>query len=33
MKTGCQYVGYLFYSENLNWEACGSRAVSSKLLL
>jgi len=21
MRTGCQYVGYFYYSENLNWAA------------
>jgi len=21
IRTGCQYVGYLYYSENLNWAA------------
>jgi len=25
VKTGCQYVGYLHNSENLNWAACGPR--------
>jgi len=27
ITTGCQYVGYLFYSENLNWATCGPRAA------
>jgi len=34
IRTGCQYVGYLCYSENLswatqtfNWAACGPRAA------
>jgi len=26
-RTGCQYVGYFYYSKNLNWAACGPRAV------
>jgi len=21
LRTGCQYVGYVYYSENLNWAA------------
>jgi len=27
IRTGCQYVGYFYYSQNLNWAACGPRAV------
>jgi len=23
IRTGCQYVGYFYYSKNLNWAACG----------
>jgi len=23
IRTGCQYVGYLYYSKNVNWAACG----------
>jgi len=23
--TGYQYIGYIYYSENLNWAACGPR--------
>jgi len=25
VRTGCQYIGYIYYSENLNWAACGPR--------
>jgi len=32
-KTGCQYtyiyVGYFYYSEDLNWAACGQRVGHS----
>jgi len=32
IRTGCQYIGYFFYSKNLNWAAqtfdCGPRAAS-----
>ena len=21
IRTGCQYIGYIYYSENLNWAA------------
>jgi len=25
IRTGCENVGYFYYSENLNWAACGPR--------
>jgi len=25
ISTGCQYIGYFSYSENLNWATCGPR--------
>jgi len=28
-RTGCQYVGNFYYSENLNWAACGPRVGHS----
>jgi len=35
-RTGCQYIGYIYYSENLNWAAktidwaeCGPRVGHS----
>jgi len=29
VRTGCQYVGYFFCSENLNWASCGPRVQHS----
>ena len=29
IRTGCQYVSYSYYSENLNWAACGPRVGHS----
>jgi len=29
IRTGCQYIGYIYYSENLIWAACGSRVGHS----
>jgi len=28
IRTGCQYVGYFYYSKNLNWAACGPRVIA-----
>ena len=25
IRTGCQYAGYFYYSEKLNWAVCGPR--------
>jgi len=30
-RTGCQYMGYFYYSKNLNWAACGPRVGHSCL--
>jgi len=29
IRTGCQYIGYIYYSENLNWAAYGPRVGHS----
>jgi len=29
IRTGCEYVGYFYYSKNLNWAACGPRVRHS----
>jgi len=29
IRTGCQYIGYIYYSENLNWAACVARVGHS----
>jgi len=29
IRTGCQYVGYFYYSENLNWAVDGPRVGHS----
>jgi len=29
IRIGCEYVGYIYYSENLNWAACGPRVGHS----
>jgi len=33
IRTGCQYVGCFYYSENLNWAACGPLATGWTYLI